>query len=87
MASIIPGTGGTLKSVTLENVLLEAAMLAQIAETNLAQNRDSVNNISVTFNADSANVSITADLQVSQVVDATGQLVLKAKEYLTDLVP
>lgn len=84
MASFNPGTEGTLHSTTLENAALEIAMLLQTQELNTAKNRNGDNNVSITFNSDAGTISISIDLPIEQSLDSTGQITLKAKEYLDD---
>lgn len=84
MADITPGTGGTLKSTTAENALLEAAMLVQARERTGANNPNNRNFVNVTFNSDAGTATISATIPVVQTIDpATGGISLVAEEYLT----
>lgn len=83
MAPITPGTGGTLKSDTAENALLEAAMVVQNLERTTGNNPNNRNFVNVTFNSDAGTATIAATIPVVQTIGPDGKLSLEADTYLT----
>lgn len=82
MATISPGTGGTLKSTTLEKMAVEAALMLQ----NLEQASTSAtppNNIAVSFFTGDSVVQIQATFPISVSVSASGQTTINPKEYIS----
>lgn len=78
----IPGTGGTFKSTTCAGYLMEAIIYCQNLEQNVAKNPNRENNITGSFNTDSTTFSGTIDLPVSVSINASGDVVYVANEYL-----
>lgn len=83
MADITPGTGGTLKSASAENALLEVAMLVQNLERTPANNPDNRNFCQVTINTDAGTATVTSTFPIAPVVGADGKITIEAVEYLT----
>lgn len=77
MAALAPATD--IKSTTLESGLLEVAQKLQMAEQAVTVNPQ--NRVQVSFNGDGKTVTISANLAVSAVTDATGALKLIADVY------
>lgn len=77
-----PGTGGTFKSTTCAGYLMEAIIYCQNLEQNVSKNPNRENNITGTFNSDSTVFSGTIDLPVSVSINAAGQIIYIADEYL-----
>ncbi len=77
-----PGTGGTFKSTTCAGYLLEAIIYCQNLEKNTAKNPNNQNNISGSFNIDSATFSGTINLPISVSISSDGNVAYIADEYL-----
>lgn len=71
MAAFDPGTGGTLKSTTLEDAFLEGFQLLNAAEAALANNPGLT---SMNFDTDAGIATMTASLPVATSVAADGSI-------------
>lgn len=85
MASITAGTGGTIKSTTLEAQLQEICMLLQISEATPVNNPDQLDRISVSHDSDTSNFTATFNFPVEQTINPEGQINYSALDYLVDL--
>jgi hypothetical protein len=84
MATITPGTGGTLKSTTAEGVLVEALILQKINENDATKNPSTtIDNISVSIDLDTQILSGSWTLPVTRTITTTGRVEFTASEYLT----
>lgn len=84
MATVTAGTGGTIKSTTLEAQLQESCMLLQILEVTPANNPDQLDRISVAHDPDTNNFTATFNFPVEQTINDLGQINYSAPDYLTD---
>lgn len=82
MAAIAPGLGGTFKQSTAEGRALEVLVFLQLAEKGSANNPDSRNNVSGSFDEDEGVYTATYAIPATQTVNNQGQLVLSASPYL-----
>ena len=79
MASFNPGTGGTLKSTSIEAAFLECAEYVQDPETAL-----NLNNVNVTYNSDALNATINATIPVTSTIGTGGAVTYSAVNALSD---
>lgn len=81
MATLTPGTGGTLKSTTIEGTLLEVAVLLQ--QTEEAVTTDPIpENVNVSFDTNDGTATISATLPITVAFDANGKPVITAAPYV-----
>lgn len=81
MAAITPGTGGTLKSATVEGTLLEVALLLQGLEE--AVTTDPIpENVNVTLDTNDGTATISATIPISVGFDTSGKPVITATPYV-----
>lgn len=85
MAAITPGTGGTIKSVTVEGQLQELCLYLQIAENSAISNPNQINNFSITHSPDTGSFTAAYTLPVQQSISASGQVIYSASDYLERL--
>jgi len=81
MAAFAPGTGGDLKSTTLEAALAELATLLQQEESSVTTNPP--NRISINWDGDAGNCQIIANLGFTLTVSSTGVPQTVITPYLT----
>lgn len=84
MATFNPGTGGTLKSTTIESAALELCTLLQSIEQITSRNSSGKNNIQITYDTDAKSASIRVTLPITQTIDSAGKPVFTADSYLQD---
>lgn len=81
MAAFIPGTGGDLKSVTIEAAFVELAQLLQAEE--LANTEvDAESFVTLSYDSEAGTASITANMPITIAVDATGKAVVTVTPYI-----
>jgi hypothetical protein len=75
---------GTMKSTTLENNALEAALRLQAAEAAYipATGVTKPNKVQISINDDTGIATVSMQLQVSRTFEATGAITYTAAEYL-----
>ncbi|NEO34266.1 MAG: hypothetical protein F6K36_28460 [Symploca sp. SIO3C6] len=85
MASVFdPGAGGDMSALTLPAAFAEAAHMLFAAETEIAaDNRPGF--ISVTSDLSAATITVSATLPVTTTLNANGQVVVTASDYLQPL--
>jgi len=81
MAAFTPGTGGDLKSTSIEAAFVELAQLLQAAEAGNTE-PDSENFLSLTYDTEAGNAVISASMPISLSVDAAGKTVITATPYI-----
>lgn len=84
MATITPGTGGTIKSSTAEGALLESAIYVQTLEADTSSNPNKKNFVNVTINTDAKIATISGSLPIEFSQNAAGQIIVQAVTYLVD---
>lgn len=86
MATITPGTGGTLKSTTLEGALCEALKLLKGYEQDSTKNPANLNYV-FSYNQDfvTNKIDATWSIPVQRLIDTTGGTTYKCAEYLTNV--
>src|SRR5919202_3898549 len=72
MGSVAPGTGGTLKSTTIENVLYEALSIATNWENDLTKNPTAQRNITLLVDFAAKRVGASFTCKLSRERTATG---------------
>lgn len=78
-----PGTGTpTFKSTTIEAYLLEVLIYLQALEANSTKNPQGLNNVTGTYNADTAVYSGTFAIPVALAIGSSGEAGFTAVEYL-----
>lgn len=85
MALITVGTGCTVKSNTVEGLLQELCTYLQIGEFSAVNNPNTINNIIGSHLQDSKVFSVNFSIPVKQNLNAQGQIVYSALDYLSDL--
>ena len=83
MASL---ASGKMKSTTLENNVLEAALRLQVAEIAFVPPTGTAkpNRVQITINDDTGIVTIAASLEVLRTIGTDGAVTYTAKEYITE---
>ena len=84
MATITPGTGGTLQSTTAEGQMVEIINFLQLQEANTAVNTTAADYVQATYNINTLVYAGTFSLPISQVSDSSGMIQLLAQNYLTN---
>lgn len=77
-----PGTGGTFKSASLTQYLMEIIIYLQLLESDASKNPLTANNVSASTDADEKTFSGTLRLPVTIDFNDLGQTIFKPKEYL-----
>lgn len=85
MATITPGSGGTLKSTTAEGVLVESLILQKINENDVGKNPTNIDNISISIDLDTQILSASWILPISRTITTAGRVEFAASEYLTGI--
>lgn len=76
-----PAVGADLKSAHKPGLVLEAALSLQKSELNTPiETRP--NNVTVTMDTEAGNATITATLPITVAIDATGQAIVQAVDYI-----
>lgn len=81
MAAFTPGTGGDLKSTTLEAAFVELAQLLQAAEIGNTET-DPETNVTLSYDTEAGTAAISASMPITVAVDATGKAVITATPYI-----
>lgn len=86
MATITPGTGGTLRSTTIEGALCEALKLLKGYEQDSVKNPANLNYV-FTYSQDfvTNRIDTTWSIPVQRVIDSTGGTTYRCAEYLTSV--
>lgn len=82
MATLTPGTGGTLKSTTLEAAFHEALSLAAILEQDPLKNPQALSRISMNLNVRTGQVTGTFSFEVIPTTATDGSTSFPVTEYL-----
>jgi hypothetical protein len=82
MATVTPGTGGTIKSTTAEGQAHEILSFISLRQQSPSINPGQVRNILATHDQDALLFSGTYQLSVTQTIGAGGNLTLSANTYL-----
>ncbi len=87
MATIIPGTNATIKSNTAEGQLHELCTYLEINEAIYSANNPTatIDNISSNHFQNSATFSANFSIPVQQTINADGQIVYSATDYLNSI--
>lgn len=84
MTTITPGTGGTIKSTTLENAFHEALTLCIGYERDTAKNPSNLRNITLSINLADNKATGTFSFGLTKEISATGSITHTTAEYLTN---
>ncbi|MBD1917166.1 MULTISPECIES: hypothetical protein [Cyanophyceae] len=82
MATVLPGTGGTIKSTTAEGQAHEILTFIGIRQQSLSTNPGEVTNVSGQHDQQALIFSGTYEFTVAQTISNTGGLTLEATPYL-----
>jgi hypothetical protein len=82
MATLTPGTGGTLKSTTLEAAFHEALSLAAVAEQDPLKNPQALSRIVMGLNVRTGQVTGTFTFEVVPTTGSDGSTAFPVTEYL-----
>lgn len=82
MATVTPGSGGTIKSTTAEGHLQEIMTFISIKQAALSTNPSEVTNVSCNHNQQALTFTGNYQFSVSQAIDGSGALTLEANTYL-----
>lgn len=82
MASVTPGTGGTIKSTTAEGQAHEILSFISLKQLSDVINPGQVSNVLATHDQQARTFSGTYQFSVSQAIDGGGSLTLSANSYL-----
>lgn len=82
MATVTPGTGGTIKSTTAEGQAIEALIYLQSRETLIDANPQQEDRITGAFDTDLKTFSGNFRIPASQTINTAGNLVIQATPYL-----
>lgn len=82
MATLTPGTGGTLKSVSLENAFHEALSRVALAEQDSTKNTQALSRVTMTNDVRSSRVTGTFTFALSKETTATGSIAFVVVEHL-----
>lgn len=80
MSSFTPGTGD-LSSTNLPAAFIEISALLQLAESAIVN--DAPNNVTLTSDIDGGSFTVAISIPITTSVDATGQPVIVATDYVT----
>lgn len=83
MATITPGTGGTIKNSTIEGQVIETITLLQLMESDSSKNSSGRNAITMSLNLNTNEFVSSFVLPVAQSFNADGSIKLAAQPYLT----
>ncbi|MBW4486098.1 MAG: hypothetical protein KME14_26545 [Tildeniella torsiva UHER 1998/13D] len=82
MASVTPGTGGTIKSTTAEGQAHEILSFISLKQLSEVTNPGQVTNVLASHDQQALFFSGTYQFSVSQVIDGSGNLTLSVNPYL-----
>lgn len=80
MAAFLPGTGGTLKSTTVEDAVVEIVFLVRALEQTLSD--PSARKLSVMIDTVGETITFSGSLGFSSSLSSNGKPLLEATEYL-----
>ncbi len=83
MATITPGSSGTIKSSTIEGQVIETVTLLQLTESDTSKNSSARNAITLNLNLNTNEFVASFVLPVSQSFNTDGSIKLSAQTYLT----
>lgn len=83
MATITPGTGGTIKQATIEGQVIEVLTLLQLTETDSSKNSSGRNVITLNINLNTNEFVASFVLPVNQTFNSDGSIKLSAQTFLT----
>jgi hypothetical protein len=83
MATVTPGSGGTIKSSTIEGQVVETITLLQLMESDTSKNSSGRNAITINLNLNTNEFVATFAIPVSQGFNPDGSIKLSAQTYLT----
>lgn len=83
MTTITPGTGGTLKSTTLENAFHECLVKGLSYELDSTKNPSSIKNITLALDLATNRARGTFSFSFGLELGTTGQMTVTVSEYLT----
>ncbi|WOD37370.1 hypothetical protein [Nodosilinea sp. E11] len=82
MATVTPGTGGTIKSTTAEGQAHEILSFISLKQLSTVVNPGQVENVLGSHDQQAQTFSGTYQFSVSQAIDGNGNLTLSANSYL-----
>lgn len=85
MATIVTGESGTLKAITLEGQLQEAAILLQLLEATPANNPEQIDRVSVSHDPDANIFTSSFSFPVNQNINELGHINYSAFDYLVNI--
>ena len=85
MATITPGTGGTIKAPTLEGQIIEALVLARLTERDSTKNPQNRNYIQCSTNLNTSTFTFNASLPLEQTINPQGQVTYIVPDYFVGL--
>lgn len=83
MTAITPGTGGTIKSTTLENAFHEALNQCIGYERDTSKNPSNLRNITLSINLADNRATGTFSFGLTKEISSTGSITHTVSEYLT----
>jgi hypothetical protein len=83
MATITPGTGGTIKQTTIEGQVIETITLLQLMESDASKNANNRNAITLSINTNTREFVASFVVPVEQSFNTDGSIKLAASPYLT----
>ena len=84
MSTFNPGSGGSLVSTTLPGAMAELALNLHNAEQAISE-AERPTSVTITSDFDSQSLIVTASMPITQQSDASGNIVLVARDYLGQL--
>ncbi len=84
MATITPGTGGTLTSTTLESIFHEALNTAILYELDLTKNPQSIRNITLSIDLANNRATGTFSFAATKAIGASGGTTFTPNEHLSN---
>lgn len=85
MVAVIAGSGGTIKSLSLEEQLLEVFIFLRLQEKDAIKNQQNVNYVSGSFSITSDFFSGNFDIPIAFSLNDEGKPVIATPEYLTGI--
>lgn len=83
MATITPGTGGTIKQATIEGQVIETLTLLQLMESDTSKNSSARNAVTLNLNLNTNEFVASFVIPVVQSFNTDGSIKLAAQIYLT----
>lgn len=85
MATLTPGTSGTLKSVTLENAFHEALSRVALAEQDATKNTQALSRVTMSNDLRTSRITGSFTFPLTKETTATGSISFVTVEHLTGL--